>query len=254
MLPRARVSIVTLALVTSAMTAHAQIQRGAVRGTVTDSAGRPVVGARMMVKNTDIRTMTGLDGGYLLAGVWPGETKVVAQRVGFQMESTTVAVKQADTARADLVMAGITSLAAVETNAEATSTRMAVFEQRRARGIGAFITRSDIEKRRPNKLSEMLRGVAGVSIKSNSSAGQLPVVQIERSAASIANRTCEVQMFVDGNPYPRGNIDDFPPQTVEGIEIYRGGSELPAELRAQNSGCGAIAIWTRDPTLIRRQP
>jgi outer membrane receptor protein involved in Fe transport len=250
----ARVSMVTLALCASAMTAGAQVERGVIRGTVSDSAGRPLAGAQVMVKNTDIRTMTGLDGRYVLPGVWPGETKVYAQRVGFQIQSATVDVKQADTTRADFVMPGITYLAIVVTDAEATSTRMAGFEQRRARGVGAFITRADIEKRRPSKLSEMLRSVAGVSIRSNSSAGQQAVVQIDRSSSAIANGTCEVQMYVDGHPYPRGNIDDFPPETVEGIEIYRGGSELPSELRAQNAGCGAIAIWTRDPTLIRRKP
>jgi len=250
----ARASISGVALIVSATLAHAQVERGAIRGIVTDAGGRPLAGARVMVKNTDIRTMTGMDGAYFLPGVWPGETKVVAQRVGFELQSMTIAVKQGDTARADIVMPVVTALSAVETNAEATSARMAGFEERRARGGGAFITRADIEKRRPSKLSEMLRGVAGVSIKSNASAGQQPVVEIERSSSSISNGTCEVQLYVDGHPYPRGNIDDFPPETVQGVEIYRGGSELPAELRAQNAGCGAIGIWTRDPSLIRRKP
>jgi hypothetical protein len=243
-----------LALIASAATTHAQVQRGAIRGTVNDAAGRPIVGVRVVVRNTDIRATTGLDGRYLLPGVWPGQTEIRAQRVGFQMQSATVSVKQADTARADLVMTDVAYVAGVESKAEATSSRMAGFEQRRARGGGAFITRADIEKRRPDKLSEMLRNVAGVSIKSNASAGQQAVIQIERSSSSIANGTCEVQLYLDGHPYPRGSIDDFPPETIEGVEIYRGGSELPSEFRAQNAGCGAIGIWTRDPSLIRRTP
>jgi hypothetical protein len=249
-----RTLVPALALIASAASLRAQVQRGAIRGMVSDAAGRPIPGVRVAVKNTDIRAVTALDGRYLLAGVWPGETEVRAQRVGFQLQTTTVVVEQADTARADFVMADVAVLDAVSTDATATSTRMQPFEQRRARGGGAFITRADIEKRRPNKLSDMLRSVAGLSIKSGSNVGQMATVEIERSAASISSGACEVQLYVDGHPYPRGSIDDFPPQTVEGMEIYRGGAELPPEFRAQNAGCGAIGIWTRDPSLIRSRP
>jgi len=244
----------TLALIASAVDARAQVQRGAIRGTVSDSSGRPIVGAQVMVKNTDIRTMSGIDGRYLLPGVYPGEAKVQAQRMGFQLQSTMVSVKQADTARADIVMPSIAYIADAITTAAATSSRMALFEQRRARGGGAFITRADIERRHADKLSEILRSVAGVSIRSNTTAGQRPVVEIDRSSRSIASGVCEVQLYVYGHPYPRGNIDDFPPETVEGIEVYRGGSELPTEYRAQTAGCGVIGIWTRDPSLIPRTP
>jgi hypothetical protein len=246
--------IVLFALATPTRAAHAQVQRGVVRGTVSDSAGHPIVGAMVVVKNTDIRAVTGRDGRYTLPGVYPGETEVRAQRVGFQLQSATVTVKQADTARADFMMPNIAYLSTVESDATATSARMQAFEQRRARGVGSFITRAEIEKRHPNKLSDMLRTVAGVSIKSNSSAGQQSFVDIERSTHSINNRVCEVQLYVDGHPYPHGNVDDFPPETVEGVEVYRGGAELPSEYRAQNSGCGLIGIWTRDPSLINRQP
>src|SRR4051812_32625959 len=243
-----------LALVTSAAVAQAQVERGVIRGTVTDSAGRPVVGVQVMVKNTDIRAMTGLDGHFVLQGVWPGETEIKAQRVGFQIQSATVSVKQADTTRADFVMPNITYIGDVVTTAEATSARMVLFEQHRARGAGAFVTRGDIERRHPDKLSEMLRSVAGVSIKSNTAAGQQPTIEMARSSHSITSGVCDVQLYVDGHPYQRGNVDDFPPETVEGMEIYRGGSELPAEYRAENGGCGVISIWTRDPSLIPRKP
>jgi hypothetical protein len=245
----------------------AQTRRGVITGIVKDAiGGSPLPGAQVVVKNTDIRTMTDMSGRFVLTGVWPGATEVQSRRVGYRMFRTLVTVPAGDTVRSDIEMRPVVDcldcgpdgngvvIGGVETNAAAYSTRMALFEQRRARGGGAFITRADIEKRRPNKLSEMLRSVAGVSLKTNSSAGQQPVIQIERSSSGIANGTCEVQLYVDGHPYPRGSIDDFPPETVEGIEVYRGGSELPVELRAQNAGCGAIGIWTRDPTLIQRKP
>lgn len=242
-------------LLVGASAARAQPERGAIRGTVRDGEGRMLRGVQLSVKNTDIRATTDSTGAYLLSGVWPGETQIQVRRLGFEPGTATVTVKPGDTTRADLRLSvEIAALPAVETNAAAGSGRMAAFEQRRARGGAAFITRADIERRRPHVLSDMLRSVAGVSVKPSSFATGLPLVEMDRSARSVGSGACQVQLFLDGHPYPRGNVDDFPPDNVEGIEIYRGGSELPAEFRTDNAGCGLIAIWTRDPSLIPRQP
>lgn len=47
--------------------------------------------------------------------------------------------------------------------------------------------------------------------------------------------TCVVLLYVDGNPYPNGSIDDFPPGSLEGIEVYRSASEIPADFRMPDS-------------------
>jgi hypothetical protein len=240
-------------LVLGAFVVRAQPERGAIRGSVMDDQGHVLVGVQLSVKNTDIRTTSDAAGNYLLAGVWPGETSVQVRRLGFEPATTVVTVRAGDTTRADLrLSAGVASLPTFETSAAGSSGRMAGFEERRARGGAGFITRADIERRRPRVLSDMLRSVAGVSIKPSTSANGLATVQMARSARSIGTGTCEVQLFVDGHPYPRGNVDDFPPETVEGVEVYRGGAEIPAEFRTDNAGCGLIAIWTRDPSLIPR--
>ena len=234
---------------------RAQPERGAIRGTVIDERGNSLPRVSMAVKNTDIRAITDSAGNYLLVGVWPGETEVQVRRIGFEAGAATVTVKAGDTTRADFRLSvEVASLPTVQTNATSTSGRMAVFEQRRARGGAAFITRADIERRRPHVLSDMLRNVAGVSIGPGPVAGSLPLVQMNRSGRSVGAGVCQVQLFVDGHPYPRGNIDDFPPDDVEGVEIYRGGSELPAEFRTDNADCGLIAIWTRNPFSIPRPP
>jgi len=265
---RSFASIILLASASAFVSAaRAQVARGTIRGTVRDELGRPVAGAQLVVKNTDIRATTDMAGKYILSGVWPGETEVETRRILFLLQKTTVHVPAGDTARADIALSfithgpddgpdagGVVTLKGVETKDVGTSSRMAGFEERRARGGGGFITRADIERRHPSVLSDMLRGVSGVSVTPSGSAREQAKVQIERSSRTIASGACEVQLYVDGHPYPRGNVDDFPPETVEGVEVYRGGAELPSEFRSQNSGCGLIAIWTRDPAALRRQP
>lgn len=247
-------------LVALAATMHAQAERGTIRGTVHDDGGHALSGVQLVVKNTDIRATSDTAGHFTLGGVWPGETEVEARRIVFQLTKTKVVVKRGDTTLTDITMMlnsaadqDAVAIAGIETNAPSSS-RMR-FDQQRARGGGgSYVTRADIERRHPSVMSDMLRALSGVSIGSSTFPGTNSRVQMERSAQGIGSGACEVQLYVDGHPYPRGNVDDFPPETVEGLEIYRGGAQIPSEFRAQNSACGLIAIWTRDPAAIKRQP
>jgi hypothetical protein len=249
-----RLLVMVVLVASAARPTRAQVQRGAIRGMVSDSSGHPIAGAQIAIKNTDIRATSARDGRFFLPGVWPGDTEVRAQRVGYAMQSMTVSVGQADTARADFLMVEVNMLDAVASDAAATSSRMEGFQQRRARGLGSFITRAEIDRRHPDAMSDMLRSVSGVSVRSNTSTGGLPLVLIQRASRAISSGTCQIQLYVDGHPYPHGHVDDFPPETVEGLEIYRGGAQVPAEFRADNSGCGMIALWTRDPATARNEP
>ena len=74
-----------------------------------------------------------------------------------------------------------------------------------------------------------------------------------------SSRNCATQIFVDGflvnrrMVQPNGTqgpedirIDDVvSPASVEGIEVYRGLSTVPAEFLNPDAACGVIAIWTK---------
>jgi hypothetical protein len=69
-----------------------------------------------------------------------------------------------------------------------------------------------------------------------------------------AGNGCATQIFVDGFLVNRGGpggvndirLDDVvSPGSVEGIEIYRGLSTVPAEFLNADAACGVIAVWTR---------
>src|SRR5438045_749837 len=75
--------------------------RGIVRGVVSDSAGNGIANAQVSIVGTDIRTLTGVDGGYLLLAVWPGNAIVAVRRLGFSPESLSVRVPPADSVLAN---------------------------------------------------------------------------------------------------------------------------------------------------------
>lgn len=113
------------------------------------------------------------------------------------------------------------------------------FYRRMDREPGVFITRQDILERRPNVTSDLLRRVPGVRV------GALRPGGAPYSMARN-NRDCQVEFFLDGARAPFLDIDALPPEDLDGIEIYRGPSEVPPAFRRRQT-CAAIILWTRDP-------
>jgi hypothetical protein len=105
-------------------------------------------------------------------------------------------------------------------------------------GNGRYITRDDIERRKATTMMDVLRGVPGVRV-------ECPRTErVCRLHMARAPRNCGPAFFLDGIPADQAVFYLTNPNDVEGIEVYSGPSETPAELRIR-SGCGAVAIWTR---------
>lgn len=106
--------------------------------------------------------------------------------------------------------------------------------------FGRFVTRSQIASYQPYRASDVLRTLAGVSVTPHRS-GHGNVVRV---------RGCVPLFYVDGMlvELHGTSIDDYlSPRDLEGIEVYAGPSNIPAEFSRANrgNGCGAIVVWTR---------
>lgn len=113
-------------------------------------------------------------------------------------------------------------------------------ERMRRVGLGHFITREDIERRSATRVTDYLRMVPRVQIVGNRSTAR---VAIRRPRGR--SRVCYPQVYIDGipvNAVAPDNILAVP--DLEGIEVYRGLSEMPGDL-FDRTGCGVVAFWTR---------
>ena len=250
------VCVALLAPTTLAAQRSALRGTGRVEGVVRDSSGRRVADAALSISGETVpRSVSDDSGAFHFGGVQPGRAEIVAKRLGFRPETLSVNVVDGLATRVDIVLrAAVVQLATALVTADSARTyKMAAFNKRRSRGIGVFITRDEIEKRQAASVSELLRYVPGVTV-SQRMAGEPQPVHMQRSTNPTNEATCTVLLYVDGNPYPNGSVDDFPPGSIEGIEVYRSASEIPAEFRTRDSMCGLIALWTRDPEAARRQP
>ena len=158
------------------------------------------------------------------------------------------------------------------------------FVERREKGWGQFLTRDQIEERDVGSVAGILRSVPGVtvvkhpdparagwyliklnraapalrSLLSNDSCKLHPYsadcvnreIDPERAAQELVSDGCPPVFYIDGvKVHDAGYITEIlnvtPPSHLEGLEVYRGASEMPAEFGGSDARCGVVVIWTR---------
>jgi hypothetical protein len=206
------------------------------------------------VTSGENRAISNDSGSYSIAAISIGSARLFARRVGYAPETVTVVVVAGRVTHADFIMTAVAaSLPGELVVADPTRGKMGPFNRRKSRGVGAFMTRDEIEKRQPGTMSELFRYLPGVGV-TQKMAGEPQPVHMQRSVNSSMQASCVVQLYVDGHPYPNGSVDDFSPTLIEGVEVYRSASEIPADFRTRDATCGLISLWTRDPEAARRRP
>lgn len=120
---------------------------------------------------------------------------------------------------------------------------MQQFDERRALGVGQFLTREDLAERRASTLPEVLRQLRGIRL--HCSRG-VCIPQMVRARAGCYPRFIMDDADVDAQIFARTLVDE-----VEALEIYEGVSQMPLDGRgdARRNYCGAIIVWTRRPGL-----
>src|SRR5439155_10465544 len=87
--------------------------------------------------------------------------------IGFAAETTSLSLAPGETREVFFALTRVLPPAELEAVviAERMRGKMSAFNTRRSRGVGSFITRSDLEARHPVSISELLRYVPGVGVQ-----------------------------------------------------------------------------------------
>jgi hypothetical protein len=227
------------------------LQTGGVAGVVVDSLGAPVAGAQVSMLGLFGRGSTGSDGSFRLVSLPLGNRTLLVRRLGFRPESVAVTIDPGATAEVTVRLHVVPEqIAAVVVDAERSDFRgrLRDFNARRDRGIGRFFTAEEIDRRKPQVVSDLLRTVPGVRIRNDG----------RQSVVTFRSQNCTPLIWLDGMPASAGYLDPdlFEPKSLAGIEVYSGPATVPAELMWVNGAgmCGVIALWTRVDTPIGKQP
>lgn len=217
---------------------------GVVSVSVRDSLGRSIVGAELTVDGTPVHGVTDDRGEVRFAAVRGGPATIRVRRLGFRPTSVDVLVDQHAPATSIVMLTPIAQrLSPIVVRGASYTGRMAGFYQRRDLGIGHFISREKIDHDNPSQLTDIFRRLPGVQITST---------RLIRNAVRFRGNggSCWPLVWLDGAPLPTAEFDlDFlSPQSIEGIEVYSGVSQVPPQFMGSRGlgSCGVIVVWSRE--------
>lgn len=245
-----RLLAVAVALTVSAALAPAQERSrnsGMIRGTVVDRAtdqglaGVSVVLTPRSGDSTASATVITREDGAFIVQVAPGAYQIELTLLGYQSLLGTV-VAQLDSivdVYAEMSSEILTTDPLVVTAQRRGLADMGGFDERRRQGRGTFITREDIENRRPFYVSDLLRAAPGVRL--------VPVRGGSGYDVRMRNG-CVPDLWIDGvRTSGSAGLDTFlNASDLEALEVYHSGEVPP---RFGNAPCGAVIAWTRVPTV-----
>ncbi|MGZ5127849.1 MAG: carboxypeptidase regulatory-like domain-containing protein [Burkholderiales bacterium] len=220
-----------------------QTIRGKLLEQITDN---PIANAAVSLiavpDKTIAETTTNGSGDFTLKPPEPGTFRLRAVVKGYRIAvSPAIALKKGDDVSFTWrIMPDTIYLqpVVVTANNRRSTNRLGGFYDRMSRAIGGrFITRDDIEKRRPFRVTDLLATEPG-----------LRLVPGRFGDDVVTTDGCRPDVYLDGVRFPLlgEKIDNIVnPQDIEGIEVYPHIAEVPAEFMRAGQNCGAIVIWTR---------
>jgi hypothetical protein len=231
-------------------------QTATIRGTVRSTeSGRAVAGASVTLPAAARQTRTDSLGRFVLNALRDGAQELVVQAVGFAPARALVTITAGPPLEVEVDLDPLPQeLQRVVTVAPRDAARniaYAEFEERRAMGLGRFLTREELVREEGRSLDALLRArVPGLRIWD---VGSARVAGSSRGNISILPRgdsRCFVQVIVDnviryqtGGTLPPFDLRSLDPGMIAGIEFYTP-SSTPAEFnRGSTAACGTLLIW-----------
>ncbi len=230
---------------------------------VGDSAELPIAEVEVAFPDLALNAFTDDGGAFRLTDIPIGEHRVLVRRVGFGALDTTLAFAPARTVNRRIVLERTPTLDTVSVIARSV---IPSFDEHRAIGLGAFLTRAELEKQSGRRTSEVLGQVEGVRVI-QAAANKAYVATRRRSVASYrATREpgstesvlqqeegwCYATVYMNGSVLfrPEPGMPPFDLNTVsvdqiEAIEYYASAAQTPMRYSRGDVSCGVLVIHTR---------
>jgi protocatechuate 3,4-dioxygenase beta subunit len=216
---------------------------GIVTGRVLSPVGKAVSGARVDIPMAGVSMVTREDGAFRFIGVPSGTQMLVARSISYSTAAQQIDVTPREPIEVTLTLGEKTAtLDTVFVTARRNTTLdKNGFTARKRAGGGHFFTREDIDRRKPNAVSDMLKGLPSVTVTNRVGGTVLSGRRI------IGGPPPCTTVWVDGFEWASvmpGDLDMFiNPDDVIGLEVYQAG-EVPMKFRKFDRGCLTLVIWT----------
>ncbi len=233
---------IVLAVLASWTPLHAQTV--VLRGSVLEAgSGRPLVGALVRIVGGDRVGVTSDDGTFVMTDLEPGTYLFRAESLGLRPYTFPLSI-DGDMSIEVRLEPDPVKLDSLAVTGRSDVLKTVGFFERRSRGLGVFFTRTQIEERNVARFSDLLGSVPGMRLEVDAKG----IARARARGINTISGTCNPTYYLDGVP---ANLQDIglnvvPVHDIEGVEIYRGSSEIPSQWDAAGGSiCGTILVWTR---------
>ncbi|MDP9202975.1 MAG: TonB-dependent receptor [Gemmatimonadota bacterium] len=222
-----------------------KVGNATVSGRVLLEGSATNAGSRVEVVGTDVVALTNEKGEFTLRNLPSGSHILLARHLGFGAETVPVDLSSREPKRVTIKLPKFVAIIdpVVVTARRAASLDKVGFTQRKKSGAGYYLDPDQIQRMRPNFLTDILRTVPGLRI---SYTPQGEVISSSRGG-SLTNAGC-VQYYVDDMPWQSaepGDINNFVNGSeVVGVEVYQG-PNTPAQYSRAMQNCTTIVLWTK---------
>lgn len=237
---------------------------------VVDSTFSIVSDAEVTLPALNRSVRTNAEGRFRLSDLPTGTQRVVVRRLGYTPVDAQLTFAANDIVDRRVVLGKVSVLDSVVVRADYTDPGMRDFDERRRLGIGTFITRAQLDIRGGTRLAEIL---ASTQVNLRRLGANLVYAVNGRRAARgascfffegahgslgkditkcLATTDCYMQVYLDNTPLFQGRDDETVPNLgnwlngqLEGVEIYSGGAQTPAQYSSSSSTCGVVVLRRR---------
>ncbi len=229
-------------LLLSKADSNSKVGNAMVSGHVVLEGAATNAGSRVEVVGTDVVALTNEKGEFTLRNLPSGSQVLMARHLGFGAETVPVDLSSREPKRVTIKLPKFVAIIdpVIVTAKRVAGLDKAGFTQRQKSGTGFYLGPEQIQRLRPNYLTDILRTVPGLRLS------YTPEGEVVSSSRGVTGGC--VQYFVDDMPWQSampGDINNFVNGSeVVGVEVYQGANTPPQYSRAMRD-CTTIVLWTK---------
>ena len=221
-----------------------------VRGVVLDQeTGQAVSNVAVRITNTPLAALSDGNGKFSFDRIPIGDYTLRTEHLSYARNDARLLIRDDDLNATIRLTPEAIPMQPVVVIAFSRRLERAGFYERQKQGVGKFIDRKQVEQMNVQRASDLLRLVPGVRL--------IPQGRRNNQSrnATVGRGNCRFTFIVDGTrTLADFEMDFVQVGAIEGVEIYKGLSEVPTTFRALSTSvgnpgsgaCGVIVIWTRD--------
>jgi TonB-dependent receptor len=193
---------------------------GSVSGTVKDTVGAVLQGARITLQPAGTTVASDAQGDFLISDIKPGTYSLTISYVGFDNSVATIVVNAGRTTPVNATMTVASSNQQIEVTANLVGDAAAINEQRTSANILNVMTDTQIQSLPNANVADAIGRMPGVTLQRNEGEGQY--VQIRGTEPRLSNTTIDGVVVPGPDPEVRQvDLDTIPADLVGSVAINK---------------------------------